>query len=222
MAKVIWDGSTCLDIPTWVVDLASFRRWVDSDEFPEEGRVCFINGEVWADMSRQQAFSHVRVKDVVGRVLGSLVVTEQLGEYFGDGLRITNEDAGVSNVPDGTFIAAESFRTGRARWVRGREGGFTQLDGSPDLVIEVVSDSSEDKDTEWLMRAYWEAEVREYWLIDARAEPPRFDIYKPGPKGFTAVRRSGGWVKSAVLGRSFRLEATANALGHPDFALAVR
>ena len=78
------------------------------------------------------------------------------------------------------------------------------------------------KDTAWLMRAYWEADVCEYWLINARPEPRRFDVSKPGPKGFTAVRRSAGGVKSAVLGRSFRLAATANALGHPDFALSVR
>src|SRR5581483_7244676 len=101
-----------------------FRRWTESDEFPEEGRVCFLNGEVWADMSKQQAFTHVRVKDVLGRVLSQLVVDGQLGEYFGDGLRIVNATAGVSNVPDGTFISTESFRARRVRWVEGREDGY--------------------------------------------------------------------------------------------------
>jgi Uma2 family endonuclease len=222
MAKVVIDGTTCLDIPTWVVDLASFRRWVDSDEFPDEGRVCFINGEVWADMSMQQIFSHLRVKSVLNFVMEGLIQQAGTGLYLPDGLRLYHTATELSVIPDCTYISYESLRSGRVRLITGREGGYTAVDGSPDLVIEVVSDSSEDKDTEWLIRAYWEADVREYWLIDARKEPPRFDIYKPGPKGFTAVRRSAGWVKSAVLGRSFRLEATANALGHPDFVLAVR
>jgi Uma2 family endonuclease len=221
MAKVFFDGGA-VQIPPWVVDLASFRHWAESDEFPEEGRICFLNGEVWVDMSRQQAFSHVRVKDVLGSVLRQVIAEQELGEYFGDGLRVTNVDAGVSNVPDSIVISAASFRSGRVRWVESREGSYTELEGSPDLVIEVVSDSSEDKDTEWLMRAYWDAGVREYWVIDARQEPPKFDIYKHGTKGFTAARKSAGWVKSAVLGKSFHLAATRNALGHPDYVLRVR
>ena len=58
MPTVIYPDGT-LQIPVWVTDLTSFRRWAESDGFPEEGRVCFINGEVWADMSKQQVFSHV-------------------------------------------------------------------------------------------------------------------------------------------------------------------
>src|SRR5262249_562538 len=130
--------------------------------------------------------------------------------------------AELSAVPDGAFLSFESIRTGRVTLVEGREGGYTAAEGSPDLVFEVVSDSSEDKDMEWQMRAYWEAGIREYWLIDARQEPLRFDIYKHGPKGFTAARKSGGWVKSAVLGKAFRLETTRNALGQPDYVLHVR
>jgi putative restriction endonuclease len=218
MAKVFLDDRR-VDIPPWVVDLRTFRRWVNSDKFPEDGRVEFIAGEVWADMSRQQAFSHVRVKDVVNRVVGGFVAKNGLGEYFGDGLRITNESAGVSNVPDGSFISIESFRAKRVHWVNDL---YTELDGAPDLVIEIVSDSSEDKDSEWLMTAYWDAGIREYWVIDARSAPLRFDIHKRGAKGFTAIRKSDGWSKSAVLGRSFRLRAIKNALGHPDFSLEMR
>jgi hypothetical protein len=40
-------------VPGWVDDLASFQRWVDSDEFPDRGRICYLNGEVWVDMSEE-------------------------------------------------------------------------------------------------------------------------------------------------------------------------
>jgi Uma2 family endonuclease len=221
MATVIFDDAA-VQIPAWVVDLASFRRWWESDEFPEEGRICFINGEVWADMSRQQIFSHLRVKATLNTTIDGLVRKAGTGLYLPDGLRVFHTATELSAVPDGAFLSFDSIRAGRVTLVEGREGGYTAAEGSPDLVFEVVSDSSEDKDTEWQMRAYWEADIREYWLIDAREEPPRFDVYKHGPKGFTASRKSAGWIKSAVLGKSFRLEATRNALGHPDYVLQVR
>lgn len=148
-----------------------------------------------------------------------MVSREKLGEYPGDGLRITNEAADISHVPDGTFISAAAFRERRVKWIG---TGFTELDSAPDLVIEVVSDSSGDRDTEWLMGAYWEAGIRESWLIDARREPLRFDICKSGAKGFTGVRKSARWIESAVLGKSFRFRAVKNALGHPDFSLDCR
>jgi hypothetical protein len=221
MTTVIWDEGR-LHIPCWVVDLASFRRWVESDEFPEEGRICFINGDVWADLSRQQIFSHLRVKATLTTVISRLVQGMGEGMYLTDGLRWFNNQARISAVPDGTYLSYDALRQGRVRLVEGKEGGYAAVEGSPDFVIEVVSDNSEDKDTEWQVRAYWDAGIREYWLIDAREDPPRFDICKYGLKGFTAARKSAGWVKSAVLGKSFCLEATRNALGHPDYLLQVR
>src|SRR5205823_6808609 len=106
-----------------------------------------------------------------------------------------SEAADLSAVPDGSYISYRALRSGRVRLVAGREGGYTAVDGAPELVIEVVSDSSEDKDNEWQMRAYLDAGVKEYWVIDARTEPVRFDIYKAGARAFAVVRKSAGWVK---------------------------
>lgn len=220
-AKISTDNGSAV-IPPWVVDLPSFRQWVASDEFPELGRIEYVNGQILADMTMQQVYSHLRIKSELNIVIGSLVKELETGLFLPDGLRINNNRAELSTVPDGTVLTFESIRANKVRLVEGREGGFVAADGAPDLVIEVVSDSSEDKDNEWLMGAYWEAGIREYWLIDARREPLRFDICKTGAKGFTNVRKSAGWVKSAVLGKSFRLLAKKNALGHPDFALEHR
>jgi Uma2 family endonuclease len=221
MATVIFDGTT-VEIPEGVTDLASFRDWAESEEFPEEGRICFINGGVWADMSMQQIFSHLRVKNAINYTLTGLTRETDAGMYLPDGLRIYNEAADLSAVPDGSYISYEALGVGRIQLVEGREGGYTAVDGAPELVIEVVSDSSEVKDYEWQMRAYLDAGVKEYWVIDARTEPLRFDVYKAGAKGFTAVRKTAGWVKSAVLGKSFRLDTKRDPLGNPDYLLNVR
>ena len=41
-------------IPAGALDLPGFRRWVHSDEFPERGKVSFINGEIVVDMSPEE------------------------------------------------------------------------------------------------------------------------------------------------------------------------
>jgi Uma2 family endonuclease len=60
-------------------------------------------------------------------------------------------------------------------------GDYIEILGSPDLVVEIVSDSSVRKDTTLLRDAYWKAGVREYWLFDARGAEIRFDILVPLP-----------------------------------------
>lgn len=86
----------------------------------------------------------------------------------------------------------------------------------------MVSRSSVHKDTRALREAYWQAGVREYWLIDARPDPLTFDILRHTPKGYRATPKKDGWLRSAVFGKSFRLLRERDALGHPPFTLEVR
>jgi hypothetical protein len=217
---VLQEQDVC--IPEWVVDLDSFSRWVDSDEFPEEGRICYLRGEVWVDMSKQQVFSHVQVKTEFTIVVGGHVKARRLGHFLGDGLRIRDPRADISAVPDGTFISTDSLRSGRVRLIEGAEEGYVEVEGSPDMVLEVVSDSSVRKDTVRLRQLYWEAGIREYWLVDARHEPLAFDILRHTPKGYVSTRKQAGWLKSAVFGKSFRLTRQTDALGHPVYTLEMR
>jgi Uma2 family endonuclease len=222
MVTVIFDGSKPVSVPAWVTDLESFRRWAESDDFPEEGRICYLKGEVCADMSKEQVFSHVLVKTEFAAVLGTLAKAGQLGLFLTDGLRLSNVNADISVVPDATFVFAETLRTGGVQLVEGTEEGYVELEGSPDMVLEILSTSSVHKDTVVLREAYWEAGVREYWLVDARKEPLSFEILRHTARGYVAARKQGGWVKSAVFGKSFRLTQRTDALGNPDYTLAVR
>jgi Uma2 family endonuclease len=214
-------GSDEVSVPGWVKDVESFRRWAESDEFPENGRVCFLNGEVWVDMSGEQIFSRVLVKTEFTAVLGRLAKQTQLGLFLGDGALLSNLDAGFAVKPDAVFASASSLRD-RVRLIEGKDGGYVELEGSPDMVLEVVSRSSVRKDTVQLKKAYWEAGVREYWLVDAREDPLRFDILRHTPRGYVATRKQGGWVKSGVFGKAFRLVRREGALGHPEYTLEVR
>jgi Uma2 family endonuclease len=211
-----------VSVPAWVTDLESFCRWADSDEFPETGRVWFLKGEVWVDLSMEEVFSHVLLKARFFIVLGSLVDAGRLGRFYPDGLFLKSAAANVAGEPDATFVSTAALQAKRVRPIRGKKGGVVGLQGSPDMVLEVVSPSSVRKDTVTLRQAYWEAGVREYWLVDARREPLTFDILRHTAKGYVAAGKRGGWLKSAVFGKSFRLTQQTDEFGDPTFTLEVR
>ena len=214
--------SETVRLPMWVHDLESFRRWAVSDEAPEKVPVFFLAGEVWIDMSKQQVFSHVRMKQELLRVLGNLVKATRQGDMFPDGLLLSNVDADLSGNPDGTFVSRESFREKRVRLVEGKKSGYVELEGTPDMVLEVVSDSSVQKDTAILRDLYWKAGIPEFWIVDGRHDTVEFTILKHTARGYSAVRNAAGWLKSSVFGKSFRLTRRLDELGHPDFVLDVK
>jgi Uma2 family endonuclease len=209
-------------VPEWVHDRATFLRWTESADFPEGGRIDYLAREVWIDMSEEQVFSHNQVKTELTRVLAGLARAERMGRYFADGLRIEHPEADLVAVPDGVFLANPTIETMRVRFVKGAQSGFTRVEGSPDLVVEVLSDSSVKKDTEELRSLYHKAGIPEYWLIDARSESLRFDVLRRTDRGYVAARKKDGWVSSAVLGKSFRLTQRPDLLGHPEYTLEVK
>jgi hypothetical protein len=210
-----------ITVPEWVVDLRSFRRWTGADKFPEEGRVCYLAGEVWVDMSKEQIFTHVAVKTEFTIVIGGLVKSGNLGLFLADGAYLSNVAADIGVRPDGVFVGSATLRSGRVRLVEGKDIGFVELEGSPDMVLEIVSQGSLRKDKVTLRKAYWEAGVQEYWLVDARTDPPVLDILHRTGTGYRATGRSDGWLRSAVFGQFFRLTQHTGALGHPEYTLAV-
>ena len=86
---VIYDETEIVDIPIWVVNLRTFQRWLDSDQFPERGKVWFIRGEVWADMSWEQVFTHGQVKNAIAFRLTAIVQREKIGRYFPDACELS-------------------------------------------------------------------------------------------------------------------------------------
>jgi Uma2 family endonuclease len=210
-----------VSVPEWVTDLDSFRRWADSEDFPEAGRICYLNGEVWVDMSKEQIFTHVDVKTEIVAVLRPIVKTARMGRLLGDGVFLSNVAANFAVVPDAVFVSHDGLQD-RVRLLEGKKGGYVEMEGAPDMVLEVVSESSVRKDTQQLRQDYWEGGIREYWLVDARKELLSFDILRHTPKGFRATSKRDGWIKSNVFGKSFRLICQTSEYGDPEYTLEVR
>ncbi len=100
-------------------------------------------------------------------------------------------------------------------------GQYVELEGTPDWVLEVVSRSSVQKDTEWLRAAYHRAGIPEYWLIDAQYDEVSFQILRRRRDRYVAVASRDGWVRSTVFGRSFRLDRRKNRMGRWSYTLDV-
>jgi len=212
-----------LHIPANVFTHDGFREWVKANDFPEKLRVTFLDQEIYLDMSEEELETHAVVKAETCRVLMNLNHERKLGKFYLDGVLITNAAAGVSNNPDATFVRRDSIRAGRVRLVprKGQKGQYLEIEGIPDWVMELVSDSSVEKDTEKLLQAYHRARIPEYWLIDARGEEMIFRILLWRKSGYVAAPVKDGWQHSRVFDRRFRLERQREEFGLWEYTLHV-
>lgn len=74
-------------------------------------------------------------------------------------------------------------------------------------MVEIVSDSSVQKDTQRLPSAWFAVGLQEYWLADARGESLLFTTHRRGEE---------------VFGRRFRLERDRDDLNYWTYGLLVR
>ena len=137
-------------------------------------------------------------------------------------LFLTNIKADLCSKPDGTFVSREAFAAERVRLIEGSLEGFVEIEGTPDMVLEVVGGSSVSKDTEWLRDLYWKAGIAEYWLVDCRGKRVDFDILRHTAGGYSATSKSAGWMESAVFGHAFLLTRQADEMGQPEYTLEAR
>lgn len=212
-----------IGIPRSALELDGFRRWATSDRFPEKLRAAFVDGELFLEMSPQELEGHAKVKAALGAALWKLVEDEDLGELYPDQTLLTHPGAGLSCEPDGLFASWATFESGRLRRVEkaSRDDRFVELEGTPDLVVEVVSDSSVRKDTVALREAYAAAGIAEYWVIDARGDDVSFQILHLAGDRYQTLAPDGAAQRSQVFGRSFLLERTRNRMGYFRYRLVI-
>jgi Uma2 family endonuclease len=200
-------------IPAGVHTLEEFRRWCLGRQFPARGRIDYLQGDVAVDMSPEDLFTHGTPKAAIAARLHAMVVKgARPGTVFIDCTRVVSPAAGLSAEPDVVVVFRESLAAGRVRPVPSsppRAGRFVELEGAPDLVVEILSDTSVSKDRERLPELYARAGVAELWLVDARGETPAIEIRTLRSSGYSRVPPDGGgpdaWTPSPLLGCRFRL-----------------
>src|SRR5437879_2524962 len=78
-------------VPPSAQTLEGFRAWAVSDDFPERGRISFLDGEVFVDMSPEEIHAHGQVKLEITTVVSRLVKKQQSGQVYPDRTLVTND-----------------------------------------------------------------------------------------------------------------------------------
>ena len=201
-----------VQMPGGIHALEEFRRWSQDSGFPQRGRIDYLHGDVEADMSPEDLFTHGTPKAAIAARLHALVVEGARGTVFIDCTRVVSPAAGLSVEPDVVVVMRESLAAGRVRLVPSsppRAGRYIELEGAPDLVVEILSDSSMNKDRKRLPELYARAGVPELWLVDALGEIPALEIWTLGSGAYACIpsdrQDPNSWGTSPLLGCRFRL-----------------
>jgi Uma2 family endonuclease len=212
-----------IDVPEEAFDLAGYRAWVKSAG-PEGVRTAYVNGNVLIESSPEALERHNKVKTAITAAIAACVQEHDLGEVYSDRTLVTNEAARLSAEPDLTFVSWGSFDGGRARLVAkaGYPDEYVELVGSPDLVVEIVSDTSVRKDKTLLREAYARAGVREYWLIDARGAQVEFALLRLDAGEWRESLNPTGPQVSEVLPGTWTLSRSINRAGRFAYRLTFR
>jgi Uma2 family endonuclease len=214
-------NGACIHVPASAVNLSGFRAWAVSDDLPEKTRVTYVDNGIYIDLSKETQHNALAKSEISG-VVWNLSREQELGDFFSNGVLVTNEIAGVSTNPDAVLLTYDSLEAGRVRWVTGAKPHINvEIEGTPDWILEIVSDSSVFKDTKQLRVAYRRAGIPEYWLVDVRGDVIEFQILQWRKKGYVAAPVKDGWQKSRVLGRAFQLTRNRSRKGFWRYTLLV-
>ena len=222
MATVLVEDQ--VEIPGTVATLTAFRHWALSESFPKRGRIDWVGSQIEVDMSPEDLFTHGTLKTEIVRVLGAMAKNKGYNLFTG-ATRISSVAGNVSAEPDVVAVSDVAIDAHRVR-LTPKAGGetdrFVELEGGPELVVEIVSDASVGKDRRRLPPAYFAAGVTEFWLVDARGPELEFVIHHRGENGFVPVTvAADGGQPSMVFSCGFRLIRGRNTRGRYVYDLVV-
>lgn len=135
---------------------------------PDDGnRYEIINGVLFVSPSPTR--DHQRLVYLLSRLIGDVVDPDRLGQVFPGPVDVR---LGVHTivVPDLVYL-----RTDRLHIY-----GKRVVEGPPDLVIEIASPSTQNRDNVDKMAAFAEAGVPEYWLPDPETHTFRMVVLRNG------------------------------------------
>ena len=148
--------SAAADLERELLTVEDFLEWL------EPGRGAdLLDGEIF--MHSPVSIRHARLLNFLDRLLGTYADQHQLGELFREevAVRLSSRNA---FQPDLAF-----YGTARKDLIRDNH-----VAGAPDLVVEVLSPRTADRDTGPKFAEYEQHGVIEYWILDPETLAHRF------------------------------------------------
>jgi Uma2 family endonuclease len=158
--------------------------YTDYLQLPGEERYEIISGELF--LAPAPGERHQAVSRNLGFLLWQHVRERKLGEVYYAPLDVVLSDTDVVQ-PDLVFVSEERRHLIRA------EGLF----GAPDLVVEILSPATRERDLGPKMHLYFRSGVREYWVVDP--EEQAVLVYLPGGFALHGRFRPGQPLSSPLL-----------------------
>jgi len=158
----------------------------DYEQLHQDKRYELMEGEF--SMVPSPGWSHQTVSKKLFRILDDYITSRKLGEICYAPLDVVLSDEDVIQ-PDILFISKE-----RSHIITEKN-----IQGAPDLVIEILSPATVGRDKGLKRKLYAKYGVKEYWIVDL--ENKRVEVMTLGEKGFetTQVYQAGDSLNSTLL-----------------------
>jgi Uma2 family endonuclease len=168
------------------------RQTMSFDKFlswePEGGLTEWVNGEGVQYMAATN--SHQKVVEFLVALLKLFVRSERLGQIFTGPYTMRANEGSSGREPDLFFVSKENLARVTDK----------VLLGPADLVVEVVSDDSVNRDRVEKFDEYEAAGIPEYWVIDPRPHRKRADFFLLNTEGrYQQVTTNDGIYRSSQL-----------------------
>ena len=148
--------------------VAKKLSWEDIKDWPEyQGRTEIVDGELI--MSPVPGGPHQEICTRLGARIFPFVEERNLGTFYSSPVHVVLAEH-AHYEPDLCFISRDRLHIYKD----------PRVEGPPDLIIEVISESNRSHDTVVKFRDYERYGVREYWLVDPRDEHIRVFFLENG------------------------------------------
>jgi Uma2 family endonuclease len=169
-------------LPKGKISYEQFLEWLDDDTWAE-----WVDGEV--ELMSPISLEHQEVGSFLIALLRLYLLSRPLGRVVYEPFQMKTGADLPGRSPDILFVSNEHLHRLKP----------THLDGPADLVVEIVSAESAERDRVQKFAEYERGGVREYWLIDPEKRLAEF--YQLGEDGrYERIFAGGeGVYHSAVL-----------------------
>lgn len=139
-------------------DQRGFKRWVDTRPATDINHYELTNGRIV--MTPPAGWGHGAIEARLSRILFDFVDGNKLGKVFGSSTGY--------NLPSGDTLEPDVSYISTARWLKGPQVGRGQfLKIVPNLVVEILSPATAQRDRIEKKKIYETNQVDELWLVDA-------------------------------------------------------
>ncbi|MGC8785498.1 MAG: Uma2 family endonuclease [Armatimonadota bacterium] len=177
-------------LPKGKISYEQFLQWLDEDTWAE-----WVDGEV--ELMSPVSSLHQDVGRFLIAILQLYITHYDLGVLRYEPFQMKTGRDLPGRSPDILFVSRQNQHRLKP----------THLDGPADLVVEIVSPDSEERDRVTKFAEYERGGVREYWLIDPQKQEAEFYVLDEEGRYVLQARGSSGEVRSKVLeGLWWRIE----------------